>query len=202
MDHGTHAGRVFFHDLHGVRSRLPAVDDHRHVFLPGNLQLADKPPLLYIMSGLVPVVIQADLTRRHDLRQIQKRLHPLHVTLRERAGLVRMDADGAVYEGILLCQLHDPVPGFQRGTCIYDQSDAAPLHLPEQRRPVGVKLFIVIMCVCINYHFPFSPSAHGRASGQHLHRQLHFQDPRLHSGPPPLRWPCPFICNPLILSVC
>ena len=159
MDHGAHAGRVFFHDLHGVRGRLPAVDDHRHVFLTGNLQLADKPPLLYIMSGLVPVVIQADLACRHDLRQIQKRPHPLHVMLRERARLIRVDADGAVYEGILLRQLHDPVPGFQRGTCIYDQPDAAPLHLPEQRRAVVIKLFIVIMCVCVNYHFPVSPPA-------------------------------------------
>ena len=159
MDHGAHAGRVFFHDLHGVRGRLTAVDDHGHALLPGDLQLADEPPLLYIMSGLVPVVIQADLTRRHDLRQIQKRPHPLHVMLRERARLIRVDADGAVYEGILLRQLHDPVPGFQRGAGIYDQSDAALLHLPEQRRAVGVELFIVIMCVCINYHFPVSPPA-------------------------------------------
>ena len=200
MDHGAHAGRMFFHDLHSVRGRFPAVNDHGHVLLPGDLKLTDEPALLYIMSGLVPIVIQADLARRHDLRKIEQLAHPLHISLRERPGFVRMDADGAVYERILLRQIHDPVPGLQRGAGIYDQADAAFQHPSEQLRPVGVKLLIIIMCMCINYHFPFSPSEHARASGillfaprrpvprasdPHLHRQLDFQNPRPHSGRKP-----------------
>ena len=126
--------------------------DHRHIFLPGQFQLADKPLLLQVMSLFIPVVVQTDLADSHDFFTVHQFSHSLKIVLIQRSRLVRMNTDSSVHEGIFFRQFLYPVPGFNGRTGVYNCADPLCFHLPQQLFPVDVKLFIIIMCMCIKNH--------------------------------------------------
>ena len=153
MDDCLHAGSVLLHDLKRVCSGLSAVDDNRHLFFPCQAKLADEPFFLEIMLFFIPVIIQSDLPHSDDLIPIQQFRHPQELFLIQLTHLIRVHADRTVYERILFGQFHDLIPGCDRGSHIYDEPDPALFHAAEQFLSVCVKLFIVIVCMCIDYHF-------------------------------------------------
>ena len=159
MDNGFHASGILFHNFHSIRSSLSAVYDHRHIFLPGQFQLADKPLLLQVMSLFIPVVVQTDLADSHDFFTVHQFSHSLKIVLIQRSRLVRMNTDSSVHEGIFFRQFLYPVPGFNGRTGVYNCADPLCFHLPQQLFPVDVKLFIIIMCMCIKNHKLCSPLA-------------------------------------------
>ena len=152
MDNGFHASGILLHNFHSICGSLSAVDDHRHIFFTGQFQLADKPLPLQIMSFFVPVVIQTDLSDSHDFFTIQQFSHSLKRLFIQRSHFIRMHADRSIHKRIFFRQFLYPVPGFNGRTGVYNHTDPLCFHLSQQLFPVDVKLFIIIMCMCIKNH--------------------------------------------------
>ena len=112
MDYSGKAPGIFLHNLHGVGSGLPAVDQNRKSQLSCKLKLADKPFLLYIVRFMIPVIIQADLPYCNHflplclLPYLNKRLHV------KLSHFVRMNPYRRIHKGIILHHIYNPPAGF------------------------------------------------------------------------------------------
>jgi hypothetical protein len=80
------------------------VNTNRHISQPGPGQLCLECRHLEISRTSIAIVIQADLTHRHDLRRIKQLLH-FFALLIEASSLMRMDAHGCKHDFIAICQI-------------------------------------------------------------------------------------------------
>ena len=158
MDHTAHITGFFrFHDIQRVLGSVPAVDNHRKLHFPGQVQLAHEPYLLYGVLRLFPVIIQANLAHCPDLFVGTLEFHPLKSCLVKLCRPAGMDSQGSVHPVIMSGQQQGGPAAFQAGGHIHHRSDAAILKALQKRLPVLFKRLIIIMGMCVKNHISQAP---------------------------------------------
>ena len=107
------------------------------------------------MIRLFPVIVETDLTDRHDLPGLCQHTEFgkfFLVKLRRAAG---MNTGRAVDKGISLRQFNGGLCALHIGTHIDNRSDPACCQTGKQRLPVLIKCLIIIMGVCVKYHITY-----------------------------------------------
>ncbi len=143
---------MLFHDLECIFRRVAAVDIHRQPELPCKLQLPDEPFLLHFPRLCVPMIVKADLPHGYNLVIFEQLPHEAKTLLIQSAHLIRVDAYRGIHERVSVRHLDHLPAGIKRRAHIYDCRHPPCGHRAQKLIAVFIKLFIIIMCMCIKNH--------------------------------------------------
>ena len=155
-------------NLHGVRRRVPQVENTGQVRLAGDSQLPQQPLLLIFflsVHGLVAsvqvfdvlvvflqvVVVEADFPDGHNFRVFRVGGQIGHEVLVRVAELRGVEADGRIDVGPLIRQGHGIPAALGRSPDIDDRAHVQFRQIRKKFGPVRVELPVFIVCVCLKY---------------------------------------------------
>ena len=119
---------IIFHDIHGICGSFPAVDNYWFLYFSRELQLADKPLLLYLMRFIIPIIIQTDLSDCNHFFVTAEFFHVLDLIFVKFSNLIRMHTDCSINMWILSGKCQNLLTGFISRTYIHDCSNFKIRH--------------------------------------------------------------------------
>ena len=145
---------VFPEDVHHVAVRLAVVDRDRQAVLCGELELLHENLLLpRARAGVLPVVVEPDLTDRDDLRVRKQAFDLLQPAFRQIGGALRVDADRAVNVVVFFTQRDGLLEALEIRRHLDDAADALlRQNGAEQLVAIGVELLGIVVGVRIENH--------------------------------------------------
>ncbi len=115
------------------------VDHDGHVQAPGDVELGTEAPLLVLPRGKISEVVKAHFPERHDLRLSGVLLDEIEHGQIDIAGIVRVNAEGGVNEGVPPGKLKRPA-AFADADADGDYGiDPAVAGAPDHGVAVGVE---------------------------------------------------------------
>ena len=141
-----------FHNLHGICCRFSAVYNNGKVVLSCKLQLSHKPLFLQLMGFVIPIIVQTDFTHCNYSIIIQQGFHFCKCFFIQCTYFVRMDTNCGIDIRIFSRKFHTFLTRLQCRADIYNRCHSQIRHGRKQFFSVGVKLYVIIVCMCVKYH--------------------------------------------------